>query len=47
MRFYVADSGAMEQKREERLRHQLEIQSMQIEGVFEQHQLPSRVAGGR
>ena len=47
MRFYVADSGAMEQKREERLRHQLEIQSMQIEGVFEQHQLPSRVAGGQ
>lgn len=47
MRFYVADSGDMEQKREERLRHQLEIQSMQIEGVFERHRLPSRVAGGQ
>lgn len=47
MRFYAISYEAMEQQREERLRHQLEIQSMQIEGVFERHQVPSRVAGGQ
>ncbi len=47
MRFYAVSLDAMEQQREERLRHQLEIQSMQIEGVFERHQVPSRVAGGQ
>lgn len=47
MRFYAVNVEAMEQQREERLRHQLEIQSMQIEGVFERHQVPSRVAGGQ
>lgn len=47
MRFYAINVEAMEQQREERLRHQLEIQSMQIEGVFERHQVPSRVAGGQ
>jgi DNA segregation ATPase FtsK/SpoIIIE-like protein len=31
----------------ERLRHQLEMQSMQIEAVFTRHQVPVRVAGGR
>ena len=47
MRFYAVRLGDMEQQREERLRHKLEIQSMQIEGVFERHQVPSRVAGGQ
>ncbi len=47
MRFYAANLQDMEQQREQRLRHQLEIQSMQIEGVFERHQVPSRVAGGQ
>lgn len=47
MRLYAVKLDDMEQKREERLRHKLEIQSMQIEGVFEQHQIPSRVAGGQ
>ncbi len=32
--------------RERRLRHQLEIQSMQIERVFSQHDVPAKVAGG-
>lgn len=47
MRFYAVRLGDMEQQREERLRHKLEIQSMQIESVFERHQVPSRVAGGQ
>lgn len=33
--------------KEERLRHQLEIQSRQIERVFSTHQVPTRVAGGQ
>ncbi|GJM39845.1 MAG: hypothetical protein DHS20C20_01270 [Ardenticatenaceae bacterium] len=33
--------------KEERLRHQLEIQSRQIESVFSTHQVPTRVAGGQ
>jgi DNA segregation ATPase FtsK/SpoIIIE-like protein len=33
--------------KEERLRHQLELQSQQIERVFSTHQLPTRVAGGQ
>ena len=32
--------------KEERLRHQLEIQSRQIERVFSTHQVSARVAGG-
>lgn len=32
--------------KEERLRHQLELQSRQIERVFSTHQVPTRVAGG-
>lgn len=47
MRFYAIDREQMEQQREERLRHQLEIQSAQIEGVFQRHKLPTRVAGGQ
>ncbi|WP_420642267.1 FtsK/SpoIIIE domain-containing protein [Candidatus Leptofilum sp.] len=33
--------------KEERLRHQLELQSRQIERVFSTHQVPTRVAGGQ
>lgn len=33
--------------KEERLRHQLELQSRQIEKVFSHHQLPAQVAGGQ
>ncbi|WP_420627769.1 FtsK/SpoIIIE domain-containing protein [Candidatus Leptofilum sp.] len=33
--------------KEERLRHQLELQSRQIERVFTTHQVPTRVAGGQ
>jgi hypothetical protein len=33
--------------KEERLRHQLEVQSRQIERVFSTHQVAARVAGGR
>lgn len=35
-----------QQLEEARLRHQLELQSQQIEQVFEQHQLTAQVAGG-
>ena len=31
---------------EKRLQHQLEIQSMQIEHVFDRHQVPAQVDGG-
>ena len=33
--------------KEERLRHQLELQSRQIERVFSTHQVSARVAGGQ
>ena len=33
--------------KEERLRHQLEVQSRQIERVFSTHQVAARVAGGQ
>ncbi len=33
--------------KDERLRHQLEVQSRQIEKVFSHHQLPAQVAGGQ
>lgn len=35
-----------QEMRERRLRHQLEIQSMEIERVLSQHDVPGRVAGG-
>ncbi|MCP4427454.1 MAG: DNA translocase FtsK [Chloroflexi bacterium] len=34
-------------RRQERLRHQLEVQSQQIERILSQHQLSAHIAGGR
>lgn len=38
--------GEAQRRRQERLQHQLEVQSQQIERVLSQHQLPARIAGG-
>jgi hypothetical protein len=49
-RTYVLERGHMFEQQDElqerRLQHQLEIQSMQIEHVFNRHQVDAHVAGG-